>query len=58
MGASEDSLSLRQYAASHGSHAHSHFQVLLGLEGVLELEVQGRSQRIAAGQDCVIGPGE
>ncbi len=58
MGASEDSLSLRQYGASHDSHAHSHFQVLLGLEGVLELEVQGRSQRIAAGQGCVIAPGE
>ncbi|MBA3593910.1 MAG: helix-turn-helix transcriptional regulator [Polaromonas sp.] len=51
-------LSLRHYGASHGSHAHAHFQVLLGLDGVLELEVQGRSQRIAAGQGCVIAPGE
>ncbi|MFC5522205.1 helix-turn-helix domain-containing protein [Polaromonas jejuensis] len=58
MNAPQNSLSLRRYGASHGSHAHSHFQVLLGLDGVLELEVQGRGQRIAAGQGCVIAPGE
>jgi AraC-like DNA-binding protein len=52
------SLSLRHYGASHGSHAHEHFQVLLGLDGVLELEVQGRGRRIAAGQGCVIAPGD
>lgn len=51
-------LSLRHYGASHGSHTHEHFQVLLGLGGVLELEVQGRGQRLAAGQGCVITPGE
>jgi AraC-like DNA-binding protein len=58
MHAPQASLSLRHYGASHGSHAHAHFQVLLGLEGVLELEVQGRGRRIAAGQGCVIAPGE
>ncbi len=58
MNAAQNSLSLRRYGASHGSHAHAHFQVLLGLDGVLELEVQGRGQRIAAGQGCVIAPGE
>ncbi|MDI1240075.1 MAG: AraC family transcriptional regulator [Polaromonas sp.] len=51
-------LSLRHYGASHGSHAHTHFQILLGLHGVLELEVQGRGQRIGTGQGCVITPGE
>lgn len=51
------SLSLRQYGPSPGSHAHDHFQVLLGLEGTLELEVEGRGQRIAAGGGCVIAPG-
>ncbi len=51
-------LSLRHYGASHGSHAHSHFQVLLGLEGLLDLEIEGRGQRIAAGDGCVIPPGE
>jgi AraC-like DNA-binding protein len=58
MHAPQNSLSLRHYGASHGSHAHAHFQVLLGLDGVLELEVQGRGYRIAAGQGCVIPPGE
>ena len=53
----QGSLSLRHYGASHGSHAHEHFQVLLGLSGVLELEVGGRGRRIAAGQGCVISPG-
>lgn len=50
-------LSLRQYGPSPGSHAHNHFQVLLGLEGALELEVEGRGQQIAAGGGCVIAPG-
>jgi AraC-like DNA-binding protein len=54
----QGSLSLRHYGASHGSHAHDHFQVLLGLSGVLELEVGGRGRRIAAGQGCVITPGD
>lgn len=51
-------LTLRHYGASHGSHAHDHFQVLIGLDGVLELEVEGRGRRIAAGDGCVIPPGE
>lgn len=51
-------LTLRDYGASHGSHAHDHFQVLVGLDGVLELEIEGRGRRIAAGDGCVIPPGE
>lgn len=58
MNAPQGSLSLRRYGASHGSHAHPHFQVLLGLDGVLELELRGRGRRVAAGQGCVIAPGE
>lgn len=53
-----DALSLRRYGASRGSHSHPHFQVLVGLEGVLELEVAGRGQRIAAGDGWVVPPGE
>jgi AraC-like DNA-binding protein len=53
-----DHLSVRAYGASPGSHDHDHFQVLVGLEGVLELEVEGRGQRLAAGQGCVIAPGD
>lgn len=59
MGAgAHDHLSVRAYGASPGSHDHDHFQVLIGLDGVLELEVAGRGQRIAAGDGCVVPPGE
>jgi AraC-like DNA-binding protein len=51
-------LSLREYGASPGSHAHEHFQVLVGLKGVLELEVQGRGTRVAAGDAFLVAPGE
>ena len=51
-------ISLRRYASAHGSHAHTHFQVLMGLEGELELEIEGRSRRLAAGDGCVIAAGE
>ena len=44
-----NALSVRQYGASPGSHSHDHFQVLVGLEGALELEVAGRGWRIDAG---------
>lgn len=52
------SLSVRRYGASRGSHAHEHFQVLVGLQGVLELEVEGRGQRIGQGQGVVVAPGD
>jgi len=51
-------LALRDYGDSHGSHAHDHFQVLIGLDGVLEIEVEGRGCGIGAGQAQVIAPGE
>ncbi|MBA4264434.1 MAG: AraC family transcriptional regulator [Comamonadaceae bacterium] len=57
-GASLVPLSVRDYGASHGSHDHGHFQVLVGLSGVLELEVAGRGRRIGVGQGCVVPPGE
>lgn len=53
-----NTLTLRHYGASPGSHAHPHFQVLLGLEGELELEVGGKAQRVLPGGGCVITPGE
>lgn len=53
-----DHLSVRDYGASHGSHDHDHFQILVGLSGELELEVAGRGQRIGAGEGCVVPPGE
>jgi len=53
-----DQLSLRRYGASPGSHSHDHFQILLGLSGALELEVEGRGVRVATGGGCVIAPGD
>jgi AraC-like DNA-binding protein len=51
-------LSLRTYGASHGSHAHDHFQALVGVGGELELEVEGRGLRIAQGDAFLVAPGE
>ena len=53
-----ESLSLRRYGASPGSHSHDHFQILLGLSGALDLEVDGRGVRVAPGGGCVIAPGD
>ena len=53
-----DALAVRHYGPAHGSHTHDHFQVLFGLHGVLELEVEGRGRRVTPGEGCVIAPGE
>lgn len=58
MHSAHGSLSLRQYGNSPGSHAHAHFQVLLGVEGTLEIEVRGKGRRIVPGDGCVIAPWE
>lgn len=49
---------MRCYGNSPGSHDHDHFQILLGLQGALELEVSGKLHLVAAGGGCVIAPGE
>ena len=51
-------LSLRDYGTSRGSHAHDHFQVLIGLDGVLEIEVEGRGAGIGVGEAQVVAPGD
>ena len=56
MAAAHDALSVRHYGASPGSHAHDHFQILLGLVGVLELEVDSRGRRVGPGDGVVIAP--
>lgn len=50
-------LSVRSYGKSHASHDHPHYQVLVGLDGTLELEVDGRGRRISPGDGCVVAPG-
>jgi AraC-like DNA-binding protein len=58
MGTAPDVLSLRAYGASPGSHAHDHVQVLVGVDGVLELEVEGRGRRLRSGDACLVRPGD
>lgn len=58
MSPAQGSLSVRRYGPAPGSHAHDHAQVLVGLDGALDLEVEGRGRRIGAGQGCLILPGE
>ncbi|HVE54124.1 MAG TPA: AraC family transcriptional regulator [Ramlibacter sp.] len=58
MGTARDSLSLRAYGAAHGSHDHAYHQLLVGLTGVLELEVEGRGRRVAAGDAVLVPSGE
>lgn len=51
-------LSLRAYGASHGSHSHAHHQMLVGLQGVLELDIEGHARRVAAGDAVLVPAGE
>lgn len=50
--------SIRRYGPSPGGHAHEHFQVLWGLDGKLELEVEGKGAELSAGHGLVIAPNE
>lgn len=52
------SLSVRHYGAAPGAHVHDHFQVLWALDGVLELEVDGRGVALSRGAGLVLCPGE
>lgn len=57
-GLARGGLSVREYGASHSSHSHDYFQVLVGLEGVLELEIEGRGRVVAAGVGALVPPGD
>jgi AraC-like DNA-binding protein len=52
------SAELRRYTGVHAAHTHDHAQVLLGLGGVLELEIEGRGLRVDASCGLVIPAGE
>lgn len=51
-------LSLRSYGDAPLAHAHAHHQIVLGLEGRLEMEVAGRGGRVDAAGLVVVAGGE
>ena len=48
---------LRRYLGTHAPHAHGHAQLLFGLHGRLELELDGRAARVDASTGLVVTPG-
>ena len=48
---------LRHYRGDHGAHAHGHAQLLFGLAGQLEVEVEGRLARVDAQTGLVVPAG-
>lgn len=50
--------SLRHYQSDISSHSHDFAQLVIPLDGPLEIEVQGQGRRLAPGFACVIAPGE
>lgn len=53
-----DTTLVRHYGAEGGRHAHDHAQVLFGLDGTLELEVEGRAAWVDAACGLVIPAGD
>src|SRR3546814_12766474 len=51
-------LSLRSYGDAPLAHAHAHHQIVLGLDGCLEMEVAGRGGRVDAAGLVVVAGGE
>ena len=51
------SASLRRYEGDYLPHSHGHAQILVGQQGRLELEVDGRAAVVEAGCGLVIPPG-
>jgi AraC-like DNA-binding protein len=49
--------SLRQYRGEYAAHSHAHAQLLLGLHGLLELELEGRSACVDATSAVLIPAG-
>lgn len=48
---------LRHYLGAHEPHAHAHAQLLFGLAGRLELEVEGRAAWVDPGAGLIVPPG-
>jgi len=49
--------SLRRYLGDHGAHVHEHAQVLFGVDGALEVDVDGRAARVDASAGLVVPAG-
>ena len=49
--------SVRRYAGDYAAHQHDHAQILVGQQGRLELEVEGRAAYVDAACGLVIPPG-
>lgn len=49
--------SVRRYDREGGKHAHDHAQVLFGITGTLNVEVEGRSAWVDATSGLVVPPG-
>ncbi|MGY3944938.1 helix-turn-helix domain-containing protein [Aeromonas tecta] len=50
--------SLRRYQRDVSSHSHDFAQLVIPLDGPIEIEVHGQGQRLAPGFACVIAPGQ
>jgi AraC-like DNA-binding protein len=48
---------LRRYRGDHGAHVHAHTQVLFGLEGCLEVEVEGCLMLVDPTAGLILPPG-
>lgn len=48
---------MRRYRGDHGAHAHAHAQVLLGLKGCLDVEVDGRLMLVDASTGLIVPSG-
>lgn len=51
-------LTVRNYGAAGGGHAHDHFQILWPLQGCLELEVEGKGVALQVGEALLVRPGD